>query len=209
MNCLLCHTDSTPFEAETFSCPQCALIFKNPDIFLNAEEDVERYSSHQNNSEDQGYRDFLGKLAHPLKEFLPGHFVGLDFGCGPGPTLSLILEDMGGEMENYDPIFFSDAHLLIPDTYDVVTSTEVVEHFKTPEQDWDLLVGLVKDGGLLGIMTQFYKAEIDFKGWWYKNDPTHVVFYQEKTLSYLAEKYGLEMLYNDHKSVVIFRKRGE
>lgn len=209
MNCLLCHTDSTPFEAETFLCPECALVFKNPDIFLSSDEDVERYSSHQNNSEDQGYRDFLGKLAHPMKEFLPSHFEGLDFGCGPGPTLSFILEDMGGEMENYDPIFFPDAHLLIPDTYDVVTSTEAVEHFKTPERDWDLLVSLVKDGGLLGVMTQFYKTEIDFKSWWYKNDPTHVVFYQEKTLSYIAEKYNLETLYNDQKSVVIFRKRGE
>ncbi len=208
MNCLLCHTDSTAFEAGTFSCPECALIFKNPEIFLSADEDQDRYSQHENNSNDQGYIDFLGKLFHPLKKILPPHFQSLDFGCGPGPTLSILMEEAGGDVENYDPIFFPDAHLLIPDTYDVVTSTEVVEHFKTPEQDWDLLVSLVKDEGLLGVMTQFYKPEIDFKSWWYKNDPTHVVFYQEKTLSYLAKKYNLETLYNDQKSVVIFRKKG-
>lgn len=209
MNCLLCHTDSTAFEAGTYCCPECALVFKKPENFLNTDEDKERYAQHENNSDDQGYLDFLGKLAHPLKQFLPANFLGLDFGCGPGPTLSMILEEVGGEMENYDPIFFPDGHLLIPDTYDVVTSTEVVEHFKSPEKDWELLVGLVKDEGLLAVMTQFYKPDIDFKSWWYKNDPTHVVFYQEKTLSYLAQKYNLEVLYNDQKSVVIFKKRGE
>lgn len=181
-------------------------MFKDPKIFLTTSEDEERYGQHQNNSDDPGYLNFLGKLANPLKEFLPPFFQGLDFGCGPGPTLSLILEAHGGEMENYDPIFFPDAHLLIPETYDVVTSTEVVEHFKTPKHDWELLVSLVKEGGLLGVMTQFFNDSTDYQSWWYKNDPTHVVFYQEKTLNYLAQHFGLEVLYNDQKSVVIFRK---
>lgn len=112
-------------------------------------------------------------------------------------------------MENYDPIFYPDAHLLIPETYDVVVSTEVVEHFKSPSSDWDLLVGLVKDNGILGVMTQFIHPETDYEKWWYKNDPTHVSFYQEKTIHYLAEKFALDILYNDQKSVVIFKKRGE
>lgn len=207
MNCLLCQTDSNVFEADTFVCPECALVFKNPDVFLSAEEDVARYSSHQNISTDQGYLDFLGKLIQPLKPFLPKKFNALDFGCGPGPTLSLLLVEVGGTVENYDPIFFPDAHLLIPETYDVVTSTEVVEHFKTPQHDWESLIGLVKDNGLLGIMTQIYSKEIDYKSWWYKNDPTHIVFYQKETFHYLAATYNLEILYTDNKSITIFKKR--
>ena len=207
MNCLLCHNDSNDFEADTFLCPVCKLVFKNPDIFLSAEEDVTRYSHHNNVSTDQGYLDFLGKLVNPLKEFLPKKFTALDFGCGPGPTLSGLLEHLGGVVENYDPIFFPDGHLLIPDSYDVVTSTEVVEHFKTPGFDWELLVGLVKDGGLLGIMTQIYSPDIDYKKWWYKNDPTHIVFYQKETFDFIAEKYNLEILYCDNKSITIFKKR--
>jgi hypothetical protein len=209
MHCLLCQSDSTQFIAGTFLCPECALVFKNPDSFLDTDEDEKRYSQHQNNSEDEGYRNFLGKVTNPLKEFLPPSFNGLDYGCGPGPTMSLLLEDMGGEMENYDPIFFPDAHLLIPESYDVVTCTEVVEHFKNPKPDWDQLVSLVKDEGLLAVMTQFFTPETDYNQWWYKNDPTHVVFYQEKTLNYLSEKYQLDILYNDYKSVVIFKKRSE
>ena len=207
MICLLCQTDSNPFEADTYLCPECALIFKDPKIFWDTEKDTKRYSTHQNSSEDKGYVDFLSKFVAPLKEFLPSKFYGLDFGCGPGPTLSLLLEETGGTIENYDPIFFPDAQLLIPETYDVVTCTEVVEHFKTPAHDWELLTGLVKENGLLAIMTLLYSENIDYKTWWYKNDPTHVVFYQEKTLNFIEEKYDLEKIYTDNKSIIILKKR--
>ncbi|MBC7714794.1 MAG: class I SAM-dependent methyltransferase [Rhizobacter sp.] len=207
MNCLLCQTDSSPFEADTFLCPNCALVFKNPEMFWNEEQDIARYTTHNNNSDDKGYVEFLRKIIPPLKPFIPKKFNALDFGCGPGPTLSLLLEEEGGSVENYDPIFFPDAHLLIPESYDVVTSTEVVEHFKNPSQDWELLTGLVKDNGILAIMTLLYSKEIDFKSWWYKNDATHVVFYQKETIDYLAEEYNLEVLYTDNKSIIIFKKR--
>lgn len=207
MNCLLCQSDADPFEVETFLCPTCHLVFKNPSVFLSTDEDFKRYSSHQNCSEDQGYVDFLERLLDPLKPFLPQRFSALDFGCGPGPVLGTLLEDCGGDVENYDPLFYPDAHLLIPDSYDVVTCTEVVEHFKTPRTDWELLVGLVRDGGLLGVMTQYYNPTIDYQKWWYKNDPTHIVFYQKETFEFLAQLFNLEILYSDNKSITIFRKR--
>jgi hypothetical protein len=207
MNCLLCHADSSSFLLGTFMCSECKLVFKNPEIFWNTDQDQKRYTTHNNTSADQGYVDFLKKLVDPLKPFLPKKFVSLDFGCGPGPTLSGLLKELGGHVENYDPIFFPDAHLLIPESYDVVTSSEVVEHFKIPNENWDTLVDLVKDGGLLAIMTLLYSPEIDFKQWWYKNDPTHVVFYQTETINFLAEKYNLEILYTDNKSIIILKKR--
>lgn len=206
MNCLLCHNDSNPFELDTFMCPECGLVFKNPEIFNSKEKDLERYSTHNNDSTDQGYLDFLGKFVTPLKPFIPSKFTALDFGCGPGPTLSILLEEIGGVVENYDPLFYPDAHLLIPESYDVVTSTEVVEHFKTPRHDWETLIDLVKDNGVIAIMTLFYSPEIDYKKWWYKNDHTHIVFYQQKTMEYIAREFNLEILYNDNKSIIIFKK---
>lgn len=206
MNCLLCHTDSNPFELDTFLCPECHLVFKNPETFNSTEKDIARYSTHNNDSTDQGYLDFLGRFVTPLKPFLKEKFDALDFGCGPGPTLSMLLEKVGGSVENYDPLFFPDAHLLIPESYDVVTSTEVVEHFKTPRHDWETLIDLVKDNGVIAIMTLFYSPEIDYKKWWYKNDHTHIVFYQQKTFEYIASEFNLEILYNDNKSIIIFKK---
>lgn len=206
MNCLLCHNDSNPFELDTFMCPECHLVFKNPETFNSTEKDIARYSTHNNDSTDQGYLDFLGRFVIPLKPFLPKKFDALDFGCGPGPTLSLLLQEVGGTVENYDPLFFPDAHLLIPESYDVVTSTEVVEHFKLPRHDWKTLIDLVKDNGVIAIMTLFYSPEIDYKKWWYKNDHTHIVFYQQETFEYIAKEFNLEILYNDKKSIIIFKK---
>lgn len=206
MKCLLCDSDAEIYGAVAYQCNNCKLIFKNPNIYLTAQEDLQRYSFHQNNSLDQGYIDFLNRLVNPLSNFLPVTYSALDFGCGPGPTLSKLLNKKSGETFNYDPIFFNDQKLL-EKKYDVVTATEVVEHFKSAQSDWTLLVGLVAPKGLLAIMTQMFNDSIDYQSWWYKNDPTHVVFYQEKTFNYLANQFSLEKIYDDKKSVIIFRKK--
>lgn len=185
------------------------MVFKNPDIFISFEEDFKRYSHHQNNENDLGYRKFLNRLLDPLVQFLPEQFCAIDFGCGPGPTLSSMLKEKGGEVIDYDPIFFNNQEAL-KKTYDVVTSSEVVEHFKDIENDWSQLVGLVKPNGLLAVMTQFFiSSKIDYQEWWYKNDPTHVAFYSEETFFYLAQRFQLEIIFNDLNSVIIFRKKNK
>jgi hypothetical protein len=87
-----------------------------------------------------------------------------------------------------------------------VTSTEVVEHFKSPYENWQQLTDLVSDDGVLGVMTQFYSQEIKYQDWWYKNDPTHVCFYSQKTFEYIAKTFKFNIVYNDSKSVIIFKK---
>jgi len=205
VNCLLCSHHAEDFHGVAFKCPRCFLVFKNPSQHLSVTDENERYSFHNNNIEDEGYKKFLNKLIIPLSRFLPDHFSAIDFGCGPGPGVSVLLEQLGGTVFNYDPAFRDDKSLL-ERKYDVVTSTEVVEHFKNPAEDWKVLAGLVNNGGLLAIMTQFLKEEIDYKNWWYKNDPTHVVFYNQGTFRFLEETFGLEKLYDDNNSVIIFRK---
>lgn len=207
MQCLLCHSETSLVLASTFDCSVCGLRFKDPQTFLAIDAENERYRHHNNDSQDEGYRRFLNKLILPLTSFLPRNFISLDYGCGSGPTVSLLLNELGGDVYNYDPLFFADQSLLTKDKYDVVTSTEVVEHFRSPDKDWRVLIELVKPGGLLGIMTQFLKPETDYSGWWYKNDPTHVVFYREETFNFLARTYNLERVFSDDLSVVIFRKK--
>ncbi len=209
MQCLLCHSETEASVDSTFDCPHCRLKFKDPKNFLTHEEEHSRYSTHENNPSDQGYRDFLSRLLKPLTTFLPQHeFRSLDFGCGPGPTLSLLLKELGATTHNYDLHFFLDEKLISNQKYDVVTSTEVVEHFTDPKANWQLLANLTADSGLLGIMTQFLKPETNYSTWWYKNDPTHVVFYRPETFDYLASTLNLEKIYTDNNSIVIFRKKG-
>ena len=212
MECLLCQSDSALFEKDTYLCQLCSVVFKDPAAFISNEEEFDRYGQHQNNGESVGYVNFCNKLVNPLVPFLPknqGKFQALDFGSGPGPTLCHLLSKHGGEVQNFDLYFCNEPEVLKSHHYDVVTSTEVVEHFKEPQKNWELLISLVKPGGILAIMTEFYHRDIDYRKWWYKNDPTHVIFYTRETMNFVAQKNKLDIIFCDSKSVIIFRKREE
>ena len=56
-----------------------------------------------------------------------GPYKILDFGCGPGPTISVMFEEMGIECSNYDPLFFPEKSLLEAE-YDFVYKNENYYH---------------------------------------------------------------------------------
>lgn len=210
--CPLCHGRSVSdfyqgFHRSYFRCQNCALIFVDPESFLSSSEEKARYELHENSSGDQGYREFLKRLVDPLSARLGEKALkGLDFGCGPGPTLSSMLEARGYSMTLYDP-YFADNPLALHMEYDFVTCSEVMEHFNYPAKEWSLLLARVKPGGWLGIMTNLSAEAETFGRWYYKNDLTHVSFYSRDTFSFLAEKDGLEVYFigND---VILMKKPG-
>lgn len=185
-------------------CRHCLLIFVDASQLIDAAAEKAVYEQHENNPQDHGYRRFLGRLSQPLTARLDPASEGLDFGSGPGPTLSLMLEEQGYNMAIYDP-YFADDKTVLQKQYDFVTCTEVMEHFYLPHKDWSLLLSLVKPGGHLGVMTKLATDAEAFARWHYKNDITHVSFFSRETFAWLAEHYLLELdiLGND---VIIFRK---
>jgi SAM-dependent methyltransferase len=191
-----------------FRCGLCSLIFADPSAHLPPEEEKRRYDQHQNNPDDPGYRRFLNRLAAPLIERLRARTLtqeGLDFGCGPGPTLSLMLQEQGFSMRLYDPYYFPTLFVL-SSKYDFVTCTEAVEHFFHPAKEWELFMKLLKRGGWLGLMTKLADGNPDnFLSWHYTKDPTHVSFFSRDTFRWLAERdsMDLEFIGDD---VIILRK---
>ncbi len=176
-------------------CNICALVYADPASHLSPEEEKARYDLHENDPDDPGYRQFLRRLADPLTERLaemPGRrpLRGLDFGSGPGPTLTIIMEERGFTMAIYDPYFAPDPAVL-DRHYDFVTCTETLEHFYTPAREWQLLLSLVKPGGRLGIMTGLLEDAGSFGTWYYKEEETHVCFFSRATFHYLAARDGL------------------
>ena len=105
-------------------------------------------------------------------------------------------------MSLYDP-FYADESELLQQSYDFITCTEVVEHFRQPQLMFEQVFGLLKPHGFLGIMTKRVIDVAAFSRWHYKNDPTHICFYSEATLKWLAAKYQLQMELID-KDVAIF-----
>ena len=164
-----------------------------------------QYDLHENRYDDLDYRNFLNRLAKPLLERLEPNSVGLDFGCGPGPTLSLILEEAGHWVSIYDPIYYPDINLL-SQSYDFITATEVFEHQHQPEKDLKVLFNALNTGGWLGIMTKRVLDKESFTKWHYIQDPTHVCFWSETTFQWLSKKWGssVELLEPD---VVLIQKK--
>lgn len=185
-------------------CPACDLVFLDPSQRMSRAEEKARYDEHQNDPNDQRYVDFLNRLAIPLAKTLWPGSVGLDFGCGPGPTLSLILNGMGFFTENYDP-FYAPQRALLEKQYDFVASSETIEHFHRPKDEFLLLDRLLKPGGRLGVMTEILTAGQDFSSWWYPRDPTHVSFYTHKTFAWVAAWLHWKVAH-PRKNVVIFTK---
>ncbi|NLS13681.1 class I SAM-dependent methyltransferase [Vibrio sp. SM6] len=207
--CPLCHhVDITPFyrdkRRDYLQCTRCHLVFVPEFQRLDAQTEKAHYDLHENNAEDAGYRRFLARLATPLSEKLGENATGLDFGCGPGPTLSVMLEALGHRVALYD-IYYHPDRAALDKTYDFVTATEVIEHLYQPDIVWQQWLNLVKSGGWLGLMTKMVIDAEAFANWHYKNDPTHVIFFSRATFAFLAErdKLELEFIGND---VILLRK---
>lgn len=190
--CPLCSSFTNELEVEGFfKCSECNLISRNPNSFLSKEDEKNRYDTHNNDVHDAGYRKFLSPIVNQiLLDFKASH-QGLDFGCGPGPVATVMLREEGFRVELYDPFYFPDKKVL-DRTYNFIICSEVVEHFYKPRQEFELLKSLLKPGGKLYIMTYRYEPDTNFQTWYYKNDPSHVVFYAEETFHWIAAKYGFE-----------------
>jgi len=173
-------------------CGVCRLVFVPSRYFLSAAEEKACYDRHQNHPEDEDYRRFLGRLFTPLVARLPPGARGLDFGSGPGPTLSLMLAEAGFPTSIYDPFYAPDESVWTR-AYDFITASEVVEHLHRPMNDLKRLWHVLKSGGRLGIMTKRVLDEDAFSRWHYKNDPAHVVFFAEETFAWLAAHWSAKL----------------
>ncbi|MFO7756561.1 MAG: class I SAM-dependent methyltransferase [Bacteroidales bacterium] len=185
-----------------YQCTDCRGIFLERHHLPGEDEEITRYKEHNNDVNDPGYRKFTSPVVRTvLRDFLPEH-RGLDFGAGTGPVISKMLEEKNYRITQYDP-FFCDNPGLLQDRYDYIISCEVIEHFHRPAKEFDLLRSLLRHKGKLYCMTDIYREDIDFRKWYYKDDPTHVFFYMEETLVFIKESFGFSEL-EVHDRLIIF-----
>lgn len=205
--CPLCLADAVGDFAvvggrEYGECAHCGLIHLAPDRWLDPEAERARYALHRNSPQDPGYRAFLSRLSLPLVERLTPGALGLDYGAGPGPTLSGMLEEHGFRVEVYDPFFAPDERPL-DRVYDFVTCTETIEHFYHPAEEFARLERMLRPAGWLALMTELDGDE-PFEEWWYVRDPTHVCFYRADTMTWIAKRFGWSMT-SPHRNVRLFQ----
>ncbi len=185
-------------------CQTCHLVFVPPDQYLSSEEEKAQYDLHQNSPNDQGYRQFLNRVFFPMQKRLAPESRGLDFGSGPGPTLSVMFQEAGHSMALFDHFYARDFSVF-QQPYDFITATEVLEHLHYPGRELHRLWALLKPKGNLGIMTKLVPDRESFCDWHYKNDPTHVCFYSRTTFEWLAARWDSILTFLDY-DVMIFEK---
>jgi hypothetical protein len=129
---------------------------------------------------------------------------GLDFGCGPGPALVRMAIEDGFDVDAYDPYFAPDKSVL-KSRYDFITCTETAEHFASPADEFKMLHSILKPNGLLGVMTSMPPDWSTFPAWHYNRDPTHLAYYAQRTMQWIANSQNMEVSF-PVPNVAIFRK---
>jgi len=185
-------------------CKKCRLIFTESRFQPSKKSEKSRYLTHNNGIQYKGYVNFLNQAIEPTLPLLTQKMKGLDFGCGPEPTLSVILEQKGFSCDNYDPIFFPD---MPGSAYDFIFATECFEHFFFPAKEVQSIKNLLNPEGILVVMTETWKSTTTFSTWYYAKDSTHVSFYHHQTFDFIATKFGFTRLESNNERVMILQKK--
>lgn len=212
--CKICASESreltSPKAVELYhACPFCGYIFMDEACLMSPEDEKKRYMKHNNTYDDQGYRAFLeGFLEAAVFPFGKDFERALDFGSGPEPVLARIMSEKHGiETDIYD-LHFSPEKVHLKRKYDLVVSTEVLEHLKEPLPVLTEIAGRLEAGGLLAVMTLFHPEDDKaFFEWHYRRDKTHIGFFTAKALEIAGKTAGLELIHTDGKRIAAFKKR--
>ena len=213
MQCKICQGDTEAFfddymQCESYHCKSCEFIFKDESAIISREKELKVYEQHNNTEENLGYvamfQDFMEKTFLPFKDEI--HTV-LDFGSGPNPVLANLMRRQGFEVDHYDK-FFAPQKVYDGKRYDLITSTEVIEHISEVQETMALFSEHLEDGGYLALMTQFHPNDKEaYLKWWYRRDPTHISFFRPKALQTLGRGHRLQYIFDDGKKVILFKKR--
>ncbi|WP_457616404.1 methyltransferase domain-containing protein [Lutibacter sp.] len=190
MNCPLCNSKSELFstikETPYYKCCTCKGIFMHPNFFVSNTAEKKRYQTHNNDVNDPHYQQFVNPIVSNILKCFNTKHHGLDFGSGTGPVITKLLRDANYNVTTYDPFFDNNIHAL-KTNYNFIACCEVIEHFHSPNKEFKLLKSLLKPKGKLFCMTDVYHKGINFENWYYKNDETHVFFYQKDTFEWIQK----------------------
>lgn len=211
-NCKICNSPTEELLDKQMKvtydvCQKCDFISKQKEYHLSAEDEHGRYALHNNFLDNEGYVNIFNNMIESHVRPLKNVKTILDFGCGPYPTLKILLERLDYKVSIYDPYFEKDLSYR-DQKYDLIVTTEVIEHMVNPMKELTHMLGLLEDKGYLLIMTLFREMDEErFLTWWYRRDRTHISFFNETTFNYIQAKFDLIEVSNNNKNIIVFQKK--
>jgi len=209
--CKLCNCKTTiisdkKIDKNYYRCLECDYIFIDEKHILDAESEKKHYNNHDNNLESLGYVKMFEKI---IDEFITSDTkdikTALDFGCGEGEVLPILLERKDIKCDRYD-LFYFPTKVYENKNYDLIVSTEVFEHLANPLEIFKILLKHIKKDGYLLIMTYFQpENKDDFFKWFYIKDVTHIGFFSLKTFEFLASELNLKIVKSNDKNTILFK----
>lgn len=212
MECKICKSETRlirdkQFLIDYYKCLNCEFIHMDEGKKISFDCERGIYDLHENSMESEGYVNMFSKFLENAVIPFKSEGKGLDFGSGPEPVLMQIINrDYNFDMENYD-LHYQPEKVYLNKKYDLIVSTEVVEHLDNPMEILELIYSLLKEDGIFAFMTVLHDNDDEnFKNWWYRRDETHISFFSEKTLEFIASKVAFKIIYSDKKRVFTFQK---
>ncbi len=212
--CRICSTLSNEFWSDHrafYKCPECRLIF-TLDIPEKAREEA-HYKKQWETTDPGFWQGQVGAMLDYVQHYNVGENI-LDFGSGSGEA-TRELQRRGFQVTPLEPMihgYLKDQSY--PEPFDLVVGIEVIEHLPDIWGELKEIEKVLVPGGILFFSTLFTNAFIDtpqevesFKTWWYKDDPTHLSFFCNQSISKLAEMGNYDIdIFGDN--VFIVRKGG-
>ncbi|MCE9680445.1 class I SAM-dependent methyltransferase [Shewanella sp. AS1] len=208
--CPLCSSHKTsPFYQDRkrtiHSCKVCTLLFADAASHLPPEAELRKYQTA--NNKHKPVQQLLTSLVIQIEQMTSASLLGLNFGRLVTPDLVEELHSRGHKLEQYDPFFAPDPSPL-KQQYDFICCYKVFEHFRLPSREWLLLCSLLKPGGWLAISTPMLTQLNGFAKWHYKNNLTHVSFYQQSTFQFLAQQAEFTLLFASNDLILMQKPSG-
>jgi hypothetical protein len=212
--CALCGADATwvsrqrllgKHDVDYFLCPRCELLQTEQPHWLDEaySEAISRLDTGaiQRNELAAQLTAIVARLVD-----LPATASALDFGGGHGVFVRM-MRDRGLDFRWFDKyaenLYAGGFEGELADHHALVTAFEVLEHLADVRADLDRLFAGQPELVLIG--TVLHDGHRD--GWWYYMLETgqHVAFYSQKTLAWIGDTYGYDVIAAPEYSLLVRR----